>query len=146
MMMDKQVNGFFYGLYMDPELLASLGHEPLAAQPAKLTHFALDLHGLAKVLPQEGATVWGMLIKLRQRDLAAMYSLPTTRRYSPQQVEVITLDNETVPAQCYNVPASPDAAFNGEYLDKLLEVVNKVGLPAEYGQHLATLRPATPVA
>lgn len=123
---------FFYGLYMDVELLKYLGFNPNSAHTAVLEGYALDLRGSAKVIPRQGNQVWGMLIKLPPADLQAMYSFETTRHYTPEQVAVNLPDGEQVQACCYNLPASNDEPLNLEYRDKLLVVIHKLGFPDEY--------------
>ena len=62
--------GFFYGLYMDPELLKALGYRPEGAVQACLKEYRLDLQGAAKVIPQKNSEVWEMILQLPEEDLA----------------------------------------------------------------------------
>jgi len=137
--MEDLVEGFFYGLYMDPGLLTSLGFEPIESRVAKLDGYELDLHGLAKIIPKSDSTVWGMLTKLRRSDLDAMYAFETTKAYKATAVEVTTADDAAVSVVCYNVPADDGAEFNREYLEKLVEVAKKMKLPGHYLQRLVSM-------
>lgn len=136
----ETAEGFFYGLYMDPDLLRSLGFNPSAPRIAAVESYALDLHGAAKIMPRQGGIVWGTLIKLPKADLAAMYSFETTKQYQPERIQVKTIDGEIVDATCYNLPRNEQASFNSEYLEKLLVITRKLGLPGDYIASLENLR------
>jgi hypothetical protein len=127
-----QVEGFFYGLYMDPELLLSLGFRPAASRMARLESHELELKGSVKIVRKQGSTVWGILIKLPEKDLKAMYDFETTKAYRPEIVNVITNDGENIAVSCYNLPVDETAELNIGYLEKLIPVARRLNLPIEY--------------
>lgn len=130
--MGNLVEGFFYGLYMDIELLESLGFKPVSTRMGHAESYELDLKGMAKIIPREGSQVWGMLITLDESDLDAMYSFETTVDYKPEKIQVTLGDGHQVTVPCFNVPPDSNAAFNTEYLEKLIPVVTRLGLPDKY--------------
>lgn len=130
--MTKLVEGFLYGLYMDEELLKSLGFNPVSSRMAMVESYELDLRGLAKIIPKDNSQVWGMLVKLPEDDLLAMYSYETTKVYKPEIVNALIEGRNIISACCYNVPKSNDAALNSEYLEKLILIAKKLNLPIAY--------------
>ena len=134
--MGKLVEAFFYGLYMDPALLESTGFKPSDPRLARIEGYKLELNGVAKIVPSDGANVWGQLIKLSQADLEAMYSFETTKMYRPEKFTIILANGEEIEAGCYNAPADESAVFNDEYLGKLIKAAERLGLPGDYIQTL----------
>lgn len=137
--MNDIVEAFFYGLYMDPELIKSLGFEPQSVEKAVIDSYALDLQGSAKIVPEEGSIVWGNIIKLSKNDLAAMYSFDTTKDYSPEMVQVKDSNGNYKMVSCYNLSVSDAEAFNSEYRDKLVNLLKQLDFPDDYITRLELL-------
>jgi hypothetical protein len=130
------MDGFFYGLYMDSDLLLGMGLKPANPRIAELKGFRLDLYGSVKVVSDPSKSVWGMVLSLSDEDLHTMYSGPKTKAYRAFKVSVHASDGTELPVQCYNQEATPEAPFNREYLEKLISTVYKLGLPGEYVRDL----------
>jgi hypothetical protein len=133
-------DAFFYGLYMDVELLRSLGTKPQEPTVARLPDHRLDLRGSVKALPERGKSVWGVISKLSRTELESLYSGAATSSYRPVDLVAITLAGVEVPVRCYNQPVDPAAELNITYLEKLLGVCRKLGFPADYLAELQGLR------
>lgn len=138
-MADVATNAFFYGLYMDPELLRKLGADPINPRQARLADYRLDLHGPAKILQIPGNSVWGMIVGLSPEHLLALYSGESTREYQPLELMVQASDSPPIAVICYNRPLQPGMPLNREYLEKLLVVARRLRLPSEYVRELESL-------
>ena len=124
---------FFYGLFMDEDLLRAKGLQPEGSRLAYLEGFALRIGQRAAVVPVAGARVYGVLFSLTPAELDRLYSEPSVQAYKPQHVVARLEDESPVPALCYNLPEPPlPGERNPEYAAKLRVVAQKVGLPAEY--------------
>ena len=110
--MTDTVDAFFYGLYMDPKLLASLGFKPISVEKAEANSYALDLFGSAKIVPSENSVMRGNIIKLSEKDLKEMYSFESTKSYSPEMIQVKDSNGIYKLVNCYNLPESTDEPFN----------------------------------
>lgn len=137
--MTDTVEAFFYGLYMDPILIESLGFKPLSIEKAKVSSFALDLFGAARIVPRKDGVVWGNIIELSKSDLEAMYSFESTKIYSQELIQVEDVNGNNKLVNCYNLPESSDEPFNNEYHQKLLNVLKELNFPAEYIESLASI-------
>lgn len=135
----KRVEAFFYGIYMDAELLRGLGVNPLEPRIAELPGHSLDLRGSVKVAADPGKSVWGVAVGLTPDELETLYSSPATRAYRPMDVEVRTESGLRVRAGCYNQPPTPELPFNEEYRKKLVATCRKVGLPEHYAAALESM-------
>jgi hypothetical protein len=131
--MPRSIAVFFYGLFMDEEVVRGKGIIPMNPRPARLDGFGLRIGKRATLVAAKGERSYGMVMGLTQRDLEILYSAPGLEQYRPETVACTTLTGEPVTALCYNLPAAPapDEA-NAEYAARLRTVLEKRGFPAEY--------------
>ena len=124
---------FFYGLFMDQELLRSQGLVPRRAEVAWADGMELVIGRRAALAPRRGARAYGVLMSLDIEGLQRLYADPTVSAYQPQTVQVHLQSGGTALAVCYNLSALPSAADRDTgYAEKLRAVAEKVGLPPQY--------------
>jgi hypothetical protein len=124
---------FFYGLFMDEELLRFKGLQPEGAEHAAVEGFALRIGQRAALVPTPGGRVHGVVFSLTLNELERLYSEPSVQAYKPQAVLAQLASGGDVAALCYNLPEPPlPTERNPEYASKLRAVARKVGLPSEY--------------
>jgi hypothetical protein len=129
----RRVDAFFYGLFMDADLLRSKGLEPKHSELASVAGFALRVGQRAALVPDGSSRVHGVVMSLTLAELERLYAEPGVRDYKPQAVLAELAGGGVTPALCYNLPAAARAdERNAEYALKLRAVGQKVGLPAEY--------------
>ena len=132
-MPSRPADVFFYGLFMDEELLRTKGITPLRAQVASVDGFVLRIGQRATLVPAEDGRVHGVVMSLTLAELDRLYSEPSVRAYEPQAVLVHLAAGGVIAALCYNLSPPPASTErNPEYVTKLRAVAQKVGLPAEY--------------
>lgn len=132
-MPSRRADVFFYGLFMDEELLRAKGLRPKDRELASVDGLALRIGDRAALVPTPGARVHGLVISLTLAELEKLYSESSVQAYRPQAVLVRLASGGVVAALCYNLSPPPAAAErNPEYAAKLRAVAQKVGLPAEY--------------
>jgi len=130
---ERRIEVFFYGLFMDEDLLRSRGIVPLNPRPASLDGFGLRIGKRATLVPAAHERCYGMVMGLTCEELETLYSGPGLELYRPEAVPCTTLSGEPVCALCYNLPIAPapDEA-NQEYAGQLRRVLVKLGFPVEY--------------
>jgi hypothetical protein len=129
----RQIDGFFYGLFMDAEVLLRAGVKPTNFRRAYVADFALRIGQRATLVPCPGARAYGMLISLTHAELESLYSGPGLEAYRPEAVLAHTREGGAVPALCYNLDQAPEPGErNPEYSTHLVKVLEKLGFPAEY--------------
>lgn len=120
------VLAFYYGSYMDPDVLRKFGAHPGEPQRAALHGWRLAYTPHANLVPDDGL-VEGVVYDLPQAELDCLYGpggYVTT--YRPVDVEV-----DGRPMQTF-VEDAPEAKPDPEYLASLRALMDKVGLPAAY--------------
>jgi hypothetical protein len=129
----RRADVFFYGLFMDQELLRSKGLRPENAELASVHGLALRIGQRAALVPTPGSRVYGLVMSLTVAELEKLYSEPSVQAYKPEPVLAQVASGGTIAALCYNLPQPPAATeSNPEYAARLRTLAEKVGLPAEY--------------
>jgi Gamma-glutamyl cyclotransferase, AIG2-like len=129
----RRLDVFFYGLFMDPQVLEAKGIHPVDARLAAVPGFRLRIGARAALVPTPGGEVHGVLMKLSHADVEKLYSEPSVQAYRPEPVLAHVSDGASVAALCYNLPEPPRAdEQNAEYAGKLRALAQRIGLPADY--------------
>jgi len=132
-MSSRSVDVFFYGLFMDEELLRSKGVSPRDSELASVDGVALRIGERATLVPSPGGRVHGVVVSLMLAELDRLYSEPSLQAYEPQAVLARLASGGIVAAMCYNLSQPPSSAErNLAYALKLRAVAEKVGLPPDY--------------
>ncbi len=132
-MSPRRVDGFFYGLFMDADVLQSLQVNPTEPRRGYAEGYALRIGRRSTLVPAEGARAYGMVFALTHEELHRLYSPPGLQEYRPEALLVKTLEDETLPALCYNLdPETTPQAPNPEYAAKLRQALTRLDFPAEY--------------
>jgi hypothetical protein len=132
-MTDRPIEVFFYGLFMDDNLLRSRGIVTLNPRPATVEGFGLRIGKRATLVPARHERSYSMVMVLTHQELEGLYSGPGLEHYRPEAVTCTTLAGELVSALCYNLPNAPAPdEVNEEYASQLRVVLAKLGFPAEY--------------
>jgi hypothetical protein len=127
-----RVNVFFYGLFMDLDLLRARGLAPGGGEIGSVEG-ALRIGQRAALVPDSSGRVYGIVASLTPAELAQLYSEPTVRAYQPESVRVRLASGAALAALCYNLPVPPSPTeHDAAYAAKLRAVAEKVGLPAHY--------------
>jgi hypothetical protein len=136
-MSSRWADVFFYGLFMDQDLLREKGIVPTAIELARVDGFALRIGRRAALVASRGSQVHGVVMSLTLADLERLYSEPSVAVYRPQPVLAQLASGGVIAALCYNLPEPPTAGeHNAEYAAKLRAIGHKIGLPAAYLQSL----------
>ena len=129
---------FFYGLFMDADLLRSKGLNPEGIERAIVGGYSLRIGKRAALAEDTAGQVHGLVMSLTDDELERLYSEPSVQAYRPQDVVAQLASGHTVGAVCYNLPEPPSLSeSNPDYAAKLRQVAHRVGLPNDY---IATLQ------
>jgi hypothetical protein len=129
----RRIDVFFYGLFMDQQLLEGKGLRPVDVRTATVPGFKLRIGARAALVPSPDAEVHGMLMKLSHGELDKLYSDPSVQAYRPEPVLAVGSDGASVAALCYNLPEPPATdERNAEYAAKLRTLAQRIGLPNHY--------------
>ncbi|WIO73691.1 gamma-glutamylcyclotransferase family protein [Porticoccaceae bacterium LTM1] len=129
----KKLDVFFYGLFMDEQVLRQAGVEPSNCRRAYVDDYALRIGQRAALVPVKDARAYGMLISLTQSELNHLYSAPGLGDYCPEKVVAHLSEHEVSPAICYMLAQPFDlSARDPEYVERLKRILNNLKFPSEY--------------
>jgi AIG2-like family len=130
----ERVDVFFYGLFMDADLLRGRGASPQAVAPAYVDGFRLQLGERADLVSDAFHRTYGVLMNLTDAEVDRLYEDPTVRAYRPQIVTAHRIqDGGAVVARCYTLPeGTQPTPPNPAYLERLREIGRRAGLPTAY--------------
>lgn len=132
-MSDRRIDGFFYGLFMDSDLLRESGVAAENPRRGYADGYALRIGRRATLVPSPEGRAYGMVFALTHMELAQLYSLPGLEEYRPEAILVRLLEGEELPTLCYNLgePPQPGEA-NPEYAARLRAALSRLGFPSQY--------------
>jgi hypothetical protein len=129
----RRVSVFFYGLFMDPELLRGKGLEPVHPQRARVRGMRLCIGNRAALEVDASGEVYGVLVDLTHAEIERLYADPGVAVYRPEAVMAELDDGSPRAALCFNLPSAPDPhERNPEYAGKLRDLATRLGLPDDY--------------
>ena len=112
---------FFYGLFMDTEVLERLGFQGTEPRVGVLADFDLRIGERVTLVRSAGHQVYGVVMRMAEETASELYGLDIVRGYEPRDVRVSLADGTTVQAVCYLLPeadlaplleVTPDAAHS----------------------------------
>jgi Gamma-glutamyl cyclotransferase, AIG2-like len=136
---ERKVNVFFYGLFMDMDLLQQRGLAPSNPQVACLDGYDIESRDRATLILNAAERVYGMVTGLTHEEIGTLYAEPSVLDYRPEAVLVTLEDDRQVPALCYNLPNVTGSRRNTAYAVRLLEVAKTLAFPGEYLDKLRRL-------
>jgi hypothetical protein len=129
----RKIDVFFYGLFMDEELLRSTEVAPANLRPASVSGFELRIGERATLVPSPSGRVYGLVTTLSHAELERLYAEPGVSAYRPEAVLANLSNGEIVPALCFNLPEPPaPGERNAEYAAKLRSLAERLDFPADY--------------
>ena len=127
----RRVAVFFYGMFMDADLLRAKGAGPANPRRASVRGLALRIGQRAALVPDERGVAHGIVMDLAHDDIDRLYAEPSVSMYRPEAVLVDVEDGSSLPALCFNLPVPPrPEEENAGYAEKLSELKRRLGLPA----------------
>ncbi len=130
---DRLVDVFFYGLYMDEEILKSKNVTPRNKRAAIAPGYHLRVGKMATLLRDNNAQAFGMVYSLTHDEITSLYEGSGLTAYVPESIVIQTKENQNIAALCCNLLNPPsDDEKNEEYLEKLTTCMEKYNLPTPH--------------
>lgn len=121
---------FFYGLYMDEEILKSKGVEPRERQAVCARGYKLRVGKLATLLRDENSEAYGLVYSLTYEEIDKLYKDSGLTQYIAETVLVETENKEELVALCCILLEPPKTdESNIDYFESLIKCMKKYNLP-----------------
>ena len=123
---------FFYGLFMDRDILVKKGISPSNPRKGYLPDYTLKIGNRASLIQSEKEKAYGIIMTVNDDEVVKLYAEESVADYVPEKVEVVTETNEHLMATCYNLPSELLTGTNKLYAKSLYELAKKLNFPSEY--------------
>jgi cation transport regulator ChaC len=135
---------FFYGSFINREVLKEAGLVPDKVEVACLWGFDIRIEPLASILRADGHCVYGIICQATHSELSRLYGQEWLGTYLPEAVMVQTRDGRVLPALVYVAASHTPAPPAEDYIDRIIGPARTLGFPAWYLDRLEHLRPNPP--
>ena len=129
---ESRVDVFFYGLFMDADVLREHQVAAVDPRPAYADGYALRIGRRATLIAFAGKRAYGMVYALTENELDRLYSAPGLEVYRPEPLLVQMAEGQTLPVLCYVCPRPQPGEANAEYAARLRAVLEKLKFPRDY--------------
>ena len=123
---------FFYGLFMDVNVLLQHGINPTNPRRGHLKNYALKIGNRASLIPCKDEMSYGIVMTIDDEALHSLYAEASVADYIPEEVKVMLTSNESVTAICYNLPVESLTGTNASYARSLYALAKQEGFPSDY--------------
>jgi AIG2-like family len=132
---------FFYGSFINLDVLRQAGYVPERFEVARLYGFDIRVQPLASLVRSEQHCVYGIAATATHEDLRRLYSQEWVGTYLPEAVLVQTQDGKWRAALCYIAPPGEPRPAANDYLDRIVGPARQHGFPDWYIARLESFRP-----
>jgi hypothetical protein len=142
-MQDPKVTVFFYGSYMNLDVLKGVDLVPDHVEVAHLPGLDIRIQPLANLVRSDQHSVYGILVATTHTELDRLYAHARDvlgGLYLPHRVVAHTLDGKLVPVLCYIATTMESRHASNEYIDRILKPARDYGFPAWYVHRLESFR------
>ena len=125
---DRLNDVFFYGLYMDEEILKSKGVIPRNKRIAVANGYKLKIGNMATLLKDENSSAHGMLYSLTHAEIYQLYAGSGLDTYVSEAI-LVESEGKELAVLCCNLLEEPkEDESNEEYFCKLVTCMEKYNL------------------
>jgi hypothetical protein len=145
-MTEHKVWTFFYGSYINPNVLSEVKYIPDRSEVARLNGYDIRIQPLANLEFSEKSCVYGIVASGTHEELRRLYSHAENvlgEKYLPEAVIVQTLEGRFLPALCYIAPSMESKPADNEYIDRIVGPAREYGFPSWYIDRLESFRPCS---
>lgn len=120
---------FFYGLFMDKDVLIKNGIKPSNPRKGYLKDYMLKIGNRASLIPCKNEKSYGIVMTVDDQAIDRLYAEPSVADYIPEEVNIITDNGDSIPAICYNLPSEAMTGTNKSYAAALCKLAKQEGFP-----------------
>jgi hypothetical protein len=136
---------FFYGSYINFDVLKEAGLVPGEWEVARLPGFDLKIAPRANLIPSERETVWGINVTATHRELERLYSTHAKgvlgETYLPEAVLTSIAGGKLRPAMTYVCPDMIARPAEAAYVERIAAPARKFGFPSWYVERIEAFKP-----
>jgi len=122
---------FFYGLYMDPDILVNKSIQLRNPRIACAENFELKIGNKATLLRSPGKTAHGIVYSLTHEEINSLYWGSGLNEYAAEVIMIKIKDDYSPALTCNLIDPPKNNESNPEYKQKLKEAMKNLGVSTE---------------
>jgi hypothetical protein len=137
---------FFYGSYMNPDVLREADLEPGNLEPARLSGFDIVIGPRANLVRSDRHVGYGVCARATHQELDRLYAHARNvldEIYLPEPVLAELLDGSSRPALCYLCPEMSPRPAEAAYVDRILSPAERFRFPPWYVERIRSFKPGS---
>ena len=130
-----EIRTFFYGSYINLDVLKEVDYTPRQYEVARLPGFDITIRPLANLVRSDRHTVYGIVATGTHAELARLYDHAERvlgGRYLPEAVLVQTVSGRWMAVLVYIAPQQRGERAADDYVDRIVQPAKAYGFPAWY--------------
>ena len=138
-MAEPKVWVFFYGSYMNFDVLKEVDFTPEQWEVAKVSGFDIIIQPRANLVVSDRRCVYGILVSATHAELNRLYAHAKGvlgETYLPEAVLAETLSAGYRPALCYIAPSMEAKPAANDYVERILAPAKQFNFPSWYIERL----------
>jgi cation transport regulator ChaC len=142
-MTEREIWTFFYGSYIDLDVLKEVDYTPREHKVARLPGFDITIRPLANLVRSDRQTVYGIAATGTHAELARLYDHAENilgGRYLPEAVLVQTTSGLWMPVLTYIAPKLSGEHAEADYVDRIAKPAKAYGFPSWYIERIESFR------
>ena len=142
-MTKNEIWTFFYGSYINLEVLKEVDYTPRKFEVARLPGFELIIRPLANLVRSDEQTAYGIVATVTHTELARLYDHAENKlggRYLPEAVLVQTAAGYWLPALTYLAPSLSGEPADPDYVARIAGPARAYGFPDWYIQRIESFK------
>jgi hypothetical protein len=143
-MADARAWTFFYGSFINLDVLRMRDYVPDMYEVARLDGFDITIRPLANLVRSVQHCVYGIIAPATHEELRRLYDYARDElgcTYLPEAVLVEIRDGKWRPALCYIAPAMDSRPAADDYVERIVGPARLHGFPDWYVARLESFRP-----
>jgi len=142
-MAEPKVWTFFYGSYMNFDVLKGVNVAPEQWEVAKLSGFDIRIQPRTNLIRFDQQCVYGIIATATHQELARLYTHAKDvlgEIYLPEAVLVETREGKWKPALCYICPEMEPKPADNAYVERIAKPAREFGFPEWYIERIDSFR------
>ena len=139
-MKERKVCVFFYGSFINLNVLKEVGFEPEEYEVARLNGYAIQLQPSANLVKSDKDCVYGIITMATHTNIKQLFE-KLSANYLPEAIIVNTQDEKWIPALCYIADSMEPKPTTNAYIDRIVGPAKEYGFPQWYIDKVEKFRP-----
>ncbi len=142
-MTEPEIWTFFYGSFINLDVLKELDYTPRRYEVARLPGFDITIRPIANLVRSEQHTAYGIVATGTHTELSRLYDHAENNlggRYLPEAVLVQTMPGHWISALCYIAPKLSGESAATEYVDRILKPAKAHGFPTWFIERIESFK------